>query len=122
VPEKPRREAGDGPEGGRGGTGREAAPGGRSEAVVSVATSPHPAAAPHHKVRGERRGGGGRRGWARGVDGPWRRGPRERGGRRRLRSAGEREGEGRRVRVRGRWCYIRDREERLGQWAVLGRW
>jgi hypothetical protein len=73
-------------------------------------------------VRGERRGeeGGGAAGPAVWI-GPWRRGPRERGGRRRRRSAGEREGEGRRVRVRGQWCYIREREERLGHWAVLGR-
>jgi hypothetical protein len=62
---KPCRE--DGRSKGGGSVGREATPGGRPAAAGSAATAPHPAAAPSHKVRGERRGRRGRRGYADGM-------------------------------------------------------
>jgi hypothetical protein len=75
-------------------------------------------------VRGERRGE--ERGGAAGPAvwiGPWRRGPKEReeggdDGGRLERGRGRGDGLG----LGGQWCYIREREESLGRWAVLGRW
>jgi hypothetical protein len=66
-------------------------------------------------------GGEGRRGWARGVDralAAWT--ERERGGWRRRRSAGEREGEGRRVRVRGAVVLYTGERGKFGPLGCVG--